>query len=198
MSVCVCTTCSRNCVPSPVKQGEKVEWGWTLCDYPADEYELQFRFRGPGVGFDVDATADGDAYDLEHTFAANLATGKWAYQAWVTEIADPTNSFEIQSGTITVDRGFAAGSTAVEDLRTAAEQALAAIDAALLAFATSDVVEYEIETPAGRRRVKRSDKTNLLEMRKLWAGIVAMEKTRERLRNGGALMRSVPIVVRGS
>lgn len=195
MSICVCTTCQRNCVPSPVKQGEKVEWDWTLCDYPADEYELQLRFRGPSTGFNVTATADGTGYDLSHTFGASITVGKWLWQAWVTEIADATNTFEIQSGSITVETGFTAAGTEVIETRSPAQIQLDAIDAALLAFSTSDVLEYEIQTPAGSRRVKRSDKANLLTTRKHWATIVSMERTKERIRNGGSLMRSISINV---
>lgn len=195
MSICICTTCSRNCVPSPVKQGEKTEWTWTVCDYPADEYDLQIRFRGPSTGFNVSAVADGTAYDLTHTFGASITVGKWLWQAWITEIADPTNTFEVQSGYITVETGFTAVGTGIVETRSPAKIQLDAIDTALLAFSTSDVVEYEIQTPAGSRRVKRSDKASLMANRKYWAAIVSMERTRDRVRNGGKLMRSIGINV---
>lgn len=196
MSVCVCTTCERNCVPSPIKQGERHEWDWTVCDYPADEYDLQIRFRGPGTGFDVDATADGTKFEFDHTFDDAMTVGKWAWQAWVTEIADATNTFEVQSGTMTVEQGFATGSTATVDFRTAAEIALAAIDAQL--SGSSTVQEYEIQTPAGSRRVKNFTRKELLDLRKHYALIVSMERTKARLKNGGSLMRSIPINVGGN
>ena len=69
------------------------------------------------------------------------------------------------------------------------------IDAALLAFATSDVQEYEITTPAGGRRVRRSDKTELTSQRKYWAGIVENELARERARNGKPLMQTIQMRV---
>lgn len=198
MSICICSSCSRNCIPSPVKQGQRVEWDWTLCDYPATEYDLQFRLRGPGPGADVDATPDGTAFDAELTAAQTtlMTPGSYQWQAWVTEIADIDNTFPVQSGSLTVDYGFVADDTSDVDLRSAAQIALDTIDAALLAFSASDVTEYEISTPAGSRRVKRSDKTQLFSLRKHWAMIVSMERTRERLRNGGTLMQSVPIRVR--
>lgn len=196
MSVCVCRSCDNNCAPSPVRQGERAEWTWILCDYPADEFDLQIRFRGPGTGFDVDATADGTAFDMEQIFDAALAVGKWAWQAWITEIATPTNTFVIKSGFITVEAGFAAAGTATVETRSAAEIALATIDAALLAFATGDVLEYEIATPAGSRKVKRSDKSELRLLRKDYATIVSLERTKRRIQNGGSLMRSVGITVR--
>jgi hypothetical protein len=200
MSICICSSCSRNCIPSPVKQGERVEWEWTLCDYPATEYTLQFRFRGPGPGADIDASADDRNFDAELTAAASalMSMGRYYWQAWATEIADATNTFEVASGFITIERGFVAGTTGDIDLRSAAQIALDTIDAALLAFSAGDVVEYEITTPAGSRRVKRSDKNQLFTMRKHWAMIVSMERTRDRLRNGGRLMKSIPINVSGS
>lgn len=196
MSVCVCSSCENNCVPSLVKQGEREEWTWTLCDYPADEYDLQFRFRGPSTGFNVNGTADGTAFDMEHIFAESLTAGKWIWQAWVTEIADATNTFVVKSGSMTVEAGFTAAGTGIVETRTPAEIMLATIDAALLAFSTSDVIEYEIQTPAGSRKVKRSDKNNLLSMRKYYATIVSVERTKKRIQNGGPLMKSVGIVVR--
>lgn len=195
MSVCVCGGCESNLVPMSVLQGESKSWTWSLCNYPADEYDLQFRFRGPGTGFDVDAMADGEAYDATHVFGTSLAVGKWIWQAWVTEIATPTNTFVVRSGTLTVEAGFAAAGAGVVETRTKAQIMLDTIDAALLAFATSDVLEYEIQTPAGSRRVKRSDKASLTSQRKYWATVVGVEKTQQRLKNGGSLMRSIPIVV---
>lgn len=198
MSVCVCSSCSENCVPSVVTQGERVEWSKTFCNYSADEYELQYRFRGPGTGLDVDATTDGSGFDVEMTAAlpAFDATGEYHWQAWLTETADPTNTFVIEQGRTTIKPGFVAADDAEIDLRSPARIALDSIDAAMSAFATSDVQEYEIATPAGSRRVKRSARKDLMDLRKHYAMIVSMENTKERLRNGGRLMKSIGIVVR--
>jgi hypothetical protein len=196
MSICICSSCSSNCVPSPITAGEFKSWTWTLCDYPADEWELQLRFRGPSAGFDVDATADGTKFDLEWAFDDEMSAGKWVWQAWVGEIANPDNILMVQKGTMTVEAGFLEDDEEIVEVRSAAEIALATIDAALLAFSTSDVLEYEISTPAGTRRIKRSDKTQLFSLRKHWATVVSMERTRDRIRNGGSLMRSVPINVK--
>lgn len=200
MSVCVCSSCSRNCVPSPVTAGEFKSWTWSLCDYKSDEYELQVRFRGPSAGFDVDAVAneDGKSFDLEWTFDDEMTAGKWVWQAWVGEIADPDNIFMVQKGTLTVEAGFLEDDEEIVEVRTANEIALATIDAALLAFATSDVLEYEISTPSGSRRVKRSDKAHLTAMRKDYATRVSLERVKRRVANGGPIMRSASIVVRGS
>lgn len=199
MTVCVNTTCTGDCVPSAVTQGERVEWSKSYSDYPATEYDLTYRFRGPGIGVDIDATADDEDFDVEITAAQSTAlatTGDYQWQAWLTEIADTDNTFMVDSGTIAVLPGFAAANVAAVDLRSNAQKTLDSIDAALLAFGTSDVLEYEIETPAGRRKVKRSDKVHLTSMRKDAAIRVSMERTKRRVQNGGSLMQSICVSVR--
>lgn len=208
MSICVCRSCEENCVPSIITTREEVSWTKTYCDYPASLWQLNYYFRGPGTGFNAawatEVTADADNPDK---FAITVPAAKtddvtvagvYTWQAWLTETADTTNKIKIGEGRTRFVLGFDPASVATVETRSNAQIALDTIDAALLAFSTSDITEYEIETPAGRRRVKRSDKSNLLSMRKHWAVIVGAEKTRERLRNGGSLMQSIPIVVRES
>jgi hypothetical protein len=183
---------SRTTEPTCVTQGEQIEWTRDFCDYPADEWTLEYRFRGPGTGVNIDATADGTKFAavLTSVASAALAAGEWRWQAWATNIAEPTTVQMIDSGTTQILTGFV-DSTAEVDLRSDAEKHLAAIDAALLAFAESDVLEYEIETPAGRRKVKRSDKTTLESQRKYWAGIVANEKLKRSMKNGGPFAKPI-------
>lgn len=196
--LCSCYSTGEQCVPTEITQGERVEWTKSYSGYPADEYDLQYRFRGPGTGLDVDGDADGGSWDIELTAAAPAfnVVGKYHWQAWLTEIADATNTFIIEQGTISVLLGFEASETGDVELRSPAQIALDTIDAALLAFATSDVQEYEITTPAGSRRVKRSDKEQLRELRKEYAIRVSLERTRNRIRNGGPVMKSICVNVR--
>ncbi len=190
---------TRTIEPTHIAIGERVEWTRTFADYSAQDYDLQYRFRGPGPGFDVDATADGSAFVAEITAAqsALMVAGQYRYQAWLTEQATPTNTFPLRSaaGRITVEAGFEEGETGDIETRTPAKIMLDCIDAALLAFASSDVLEYEIETPAGRRRIKRSDKSQLMSDRKYWAGIVTNEIAREGARQGRPLMQNIQIRV---
>lgn len=189
-----------NCSPSTIRQGERSEWTVSYGDYPTTEYTLQYRFRGNGPGINVDAVVVDGKFVAELTAAqsATMAVTKYIWQAWLTEIADSTNTFIVNEGFATVQAGFTAASLAAIDPRSPAQIALDTINAALLAFATSDITEYEISTPAGSRRVKRSDKAQLLSMRKEFAMTVSMERTRSRIKNGGSLIKSVPITVRGS
>jgi hypothetical protein len=189
----------RETEPKTIVQGEKLEWTRSFCDHPATLWTLQYRFRGPGTGFDASASADDTAFitEVAATVTTAMDPGKYEWQAWVTEIADATNKVMIDSGSVTVKKGFASGSAGVEvDLRSAAKIMLDTLDAALLASGTADVIEYELTTPAGGRRVKRSSRTEVLTLRKYYAGIVARENAKERIRNGGKFGKQILVRMR--
>ncbi len=183
----------RTTEPTEITQGEASEWKRSFGGFPATAWTLQYRFRGPGPGADVAGVADGSGFTAALTAAetALFSTGGYKWQAWVTEIADATNKEMIAEGRLNVEKGFASGDTGDIDLRTDAKIMLDTIDAALLAFATSDIQSYDITTPAGSRRVIRSDKSQLTAQRKYWAGIVTNEIAREDAKNGKPLMKNI-------
>lgn len=185
----------RTIEPTVIVKGERIEWTRSFGDYPATEFSLQYRFRGNGPGVNVNATVDGIDFvaELSATDSATLAVERYKWQAWITEIADTANTFIAAEGFVNVQAGFAEGSLAAVDLRSPAKIMLDTIDAALAAFATSDVQEYEITTPAGGRRVKRSDKAQLTSQREYWAGIVSRENDAERVRNGGRFGKPIKV-----
>jgi hypothetical protein len=196
------TATIRTTEPNTITTREEVHWKKTYTNYPASLWQLNYYFRGPGVGFNAawatEVTADGDDFDIvvpaSKTDDVTVA-GIYTWQAWLTEIADTTNKIKIGEGRTEIKIGFDPASTVSVETRSAAKIMLDTIDAALLAFATSDILEYEITTPAGGRRIKRSDKSQLISDRKYWAGIVTNELARERSRNGQPLMPSVKMVV---
>lgn len=173
--------------PTQITQGEALEWTREFCDYPATLWTLEYRFRGPGTGFNVAATADGVKFvvSVPTTSTDDLATGAYQWQAWVTEIADSTNKKPIDAGDVTVLRGFSETDTGTVDLRTTAKKILDAIDATLLGAATSDQLSYEITTPAGTTKVMKMTRTELIGARKYYAAIVSRENTRRKIREGG-------------
>jgi hypothetical protein len=193
----------RTTEPTTITTREEIHWTKSFSGYSATLWQLNYYFRSNlGVGFDAvwatEVTADGDGFDIVVAASKTddmLVAGEYVWQAWLTEIADSTNKVKVGQGRVNVVLGFNPSLTAAIETRTKAKIMLDSIDAALLAFSSSDVVEYEISTPAGSRRVKRSDKTSLMKDRLYWATVVTNEIARERSRNGGAWMQSVKVRV---
>ena len=197
------TATVRTIEPTQITTFEEVTWTKSYADYPATLWQLNYYFRGPGIGFNAawgtEVTADDD--DFAITVPASktdnvTVAGIYHWQAWLTEIADSTNKILIGEGRTKITTRFDPDTTAAVEMRTPNEIALDTINAALYAFATSDVLKYTISTPAGTRTVERTDKTQLLKMRDTFATLVANERARERSRKGGPVMQSVQIVMR--
>lgn len=198
------TATVRTIEPTQITTREEVHWTKSYADYPASLWQLNYYFRGPALasGFNAawatEVTADGDDFDIVVPASKTddmTVAGIYTWQAWLTEIADSTNKINIGSGRTRITIGFDPADLTLET-RTPNEIALDSVNAAMLAFSTSDVLEYEISTPAGTRKVKRSDKTQLLKMRDLYATLVINERARERSRNGQPIMQSVKVRMR--
>lgn len=185
---------SRTTEPREIIKGERIEWTRDLADYPASLWTLKYRFRNTGTGVNVTCTADGDTHVAVMEASASddfTVLGKVEWQAWIEEIADATNTFVVDQGEAVIKAGFV-DSTAAVDTRSTAKKIVDAIDAAMLVSAGSDVIEYEIETPAGRRRVKKSRDAAMAE-RKYYAAIVSRENHAARVRNGGPFAKPVRV-----
>ncbi len=188
---------TRTIEPTQITTNDTVEWTRVFSDFPADEWTLAYYFRGPGEGFNIDAEQDADdpekfdvTIDPADTEDVDTA-GAYTWEAWVTNIADPTITKLAASGRVQIAIGFDADSTDAIETRTHAQIMLDAIDAALLV--AGDEIEYTISTPAGSRRRVRSTRADALEARKYWANMVNLEKTRERIRNGGTFGKRVGV-----
>ncbi len=192
---------ARTTEPTQIVKGERIEWTRTFFDYPATLWTLEYRYRGAGTGIDVNATADGTDFNCVITAAASGSfggTGKYHWQAWVVEIATAANTFIVDEGTVNIRPGFSTSSQAAYDMRSLEKQILDAINSTLLNTATNDQMEYEIETPAGRRKIKKMSRTELITLQKHYAGIVSRQNAAERVRNGGQFGTQVRINVRES
>jgi hypothetical protein len=190
----------RTIEPRTITQGEQIEWTRCFSEFPADEWELQYRFRGPGTGFNIDATADGTDFLAIATAeqAGEMTSGKYTWQAWATNITDSSDIRMIGSGSVTVELGFSESTTTEVDLRSTAKQIVDALEAALLGTASREQMEYEVSTPVGSRRVKymsRKEQTDLLEYYKK---IVARELAADRVKNGGRYGTQVKVRMRES
>lgn len=185
------TATVRTIEPTQITTREEIHWTRTYADYPATLWTLQYRFRGPGIGFNAAATADGDDFDIVVPAATtdNVTEAGWfTWQAWLTEIADSTNKILIGQGRTRIVIGFDPDHLGAVETRSANEVILDAIKAAISGQASEKVLEYEITTPAGSRKVKRMSMKELLDAQTYYAKLVAGERSRERIRNGGSLM----------
>lgn len=186
----------RQIEPTIIRKGESIVWERGFCDHPSDEWTLQYRFRGGGPGFDVNATA-GPGTSFTATISAVQSAlpepGKYQWQAWATNIADMTIKEVVAAGFVNVKPGFVEGETGDIDLRTPEKIALDAINAALRNAATSDQLEYEVSTPAGSRRVKRMSRAELINLQKHFAAIVSRQNHAEGMRNGAKFAKPVKV-----
>lgn len=194
----------RTTEPNTIRQGERIEWTRAISNYSAEDYDLEYRFRSNvGPGADVVATADETGFIAVLTAAqsALMSPGSYEWQAWLTEQADATNTFQVDAGRSNVELGFVSGSTGNVETRSVARQHVDALQAALLAPATGQPLEYEITTPAGSRRVKyeagytREEQLNWL---KYWKKIVAREIAIARYQAGKGYGRGIQFNVRES
>lgn len=192
---------TRTTEPTQITQGERVAWTKSIDDYSAALYTLVYRFRPQaGNGFDVTATADGTDFDVVITAAVSgaipdSALGVIAWQSWLTETGDSTNTFIYGSGTVKALKGFSSTSQAAVDLRSPAKIALDNINAAISGQATANIQEYEITTSVGSRKIKRCSMADLLAARKEYAAIVSSENARERLKKGGPFAQRIGVRV---
>jgi hypothetical protein len=181
------------CEPREMTTGTTPKWTKTL-DYPASEgWALNYYFRGAGPGFDVAAVADGDDFTVSLLAAATAAMtpGAYYWQAWVSKA---TEKYQVGEGTMIVKQGFAAmeAETTVDN-RSEAKKILDSIDATLEGRATTDQQQYQISGGGGYRMLMKIPVSELITLRKHYAGIYARELRRARMRRGGALFSTVKV-----
>lgn len=181
--------------PSRITQGERVEWTRYFSDYSPTLYTAKWIFRGPSTGFTVNGTADGIGFEavIPAATTATMTVGKWQWWAYVTEIADALNVINVDTGYFDIVQGAPSG-TGPFETRTANEIALAALDAAINGATSADVLEYEISTPAGSRRIKKMLVSERIKWRNWYQARVNAER---RAANGcGNYMKQIHAVIR--
>lgn len=188
--------------PTQITTYEEVVWTKTYADYPASLWQLNYYFRGPGVGFNAEwgteIVADGDDFVITVPSAKtdNIDTaGFYKWQAWLTEAADSTNKKLIGEGRTRVVLRFKTDNQGAIEMRSANEIILDAIKAAISGQATEKVLEYEITTPAGSRKVKRMSMKELLEAQTYYTKLVSAEWLRERGKSGKSVIQTAQVVM---
>lgn len=184
--------------PREIQRGETVRWRRHFVGYPPSEFTLRYLIRGPGIGIDVPATGDGDAFVAEITSeqSGSLTEGSYQWQAWLNEISDPTKRYVAARGEIIVRPGFVESDTTAVDTRSTAKKIVDALEAALLNSASREQLEYEISTPAGARKIRFMTRTEQTTFLRYYREIVGRERAAERVRNGGTFGTTVKLRVR--
>ena len=157
--------------PTSLRAGDTWQWRREdLDDYPASAWTLTYYFRNAAARFDVTATADGSHYAVT---VAKANTGKPAgWYDWVAMASSATERFEVGSGRVEILPDWSAATTL--DGRSFARQMLEAIEAALLARATTDQLDLVNATLADRG-IQR-DKGGLILLRSQFMSEVKREE----------------------
>jgi hypothetical protein len=178
------TTILPNFVPAEITIGETVEWEKDFDDYPADEWVITYYFRGyAGPGFDVAGTADGTThvFSIATTVSDDMVAGRYDYQALAVK---GTEKHLVDKGTVAAIASLAAiNSSTTYDGRSTAKKILDAIDNLMAGKAALDQQKYLIATGvpgfSSQREAERIQPTELLELRKYYAGLVRSENRRK-------------------
>jgi hypothetical protein len=141
------------------------------------------RTNTASEGTTITGTAEGDGWRI--TIPASTTTdfdaGLWTWQAVATEDTNNTQ-YTAGRGQFTVKSSAVySGTPGAFDDRSRAEIDLEKVDAAIRTLATGGMVqEYSI----GGRSLRRYKMTELLELRSTLQNEVAMERRREKIRQG--------------
>lgn len=144
------------------------------------------RFNKQSEGAIATGTAEGDGWriTLAGSTTTNFDAGLWTWQAVATE---DTNNTQYTAGrgqfTVKASAVYTAGDGQPHafDDRSRAEIDLEKVDAAIRTLSTGGMVqEYSI----GGRSLRRYKMTELLELRSTLQNEVAMERRREKIRQG--------------
>ncbi len=141
------------------------------------------RTNTASEGTTITGTAEGDGWRITvpASTTTNFDAGLWTWQAVATEDTDNTQ-YTAGRGQFTVKSSAVySGTPGAFDDRSRAEIDLEKVDAAIRTLASGGMVqEYSI----GGRSLRRYKMTELLELRSTLQNEVAMERRREKIRQG--------------
>jgi len=164
--------------PEQIQAGATVKWKRSLGDFPASAgWVLSYVFINADGKITITTTADGDDHLVN---AAATVTAAWSAGRydWQATAAKDDDRYLIDSGAATVLADFAQAAT--KDDRSHARKTLAAINAMLEGKATKDQSNYAIEG----RSLSRYSWGELIEAKRFYMGLVAMENRKTRNKNG--------------
>lgn len=163
--------------PTTARAGDTWQWRREdLADFPASSWTLKYYFRNAASGFDVTATADGDAFAVSVAKATTSAYAVGTYD-WVAFVESATERHQVDAGQIVIGYNFA--TTGAHDGRSFARTMLDAVEAALLSRASGDQLDL-VQAALADRSMQYSPGA-LMTLRSQLQGEVSREKA---LQNG--------------
>ena len=173
--------------PASLRAGDTWKWTKTLADYPASAWTLKYRFKSATTGFEITATASGDAHAVTVTAAATsaYAAGPYTWIAWVE--GGTSEKYTVDTGVLAVSADYRAGTatTGLDD-RSHARKTLAAIES-WIESRNQGVARYTILG----REMQYIPITDLLKLRQTYKAEVAAEDAAEAIRNGTGTGRRI-------
>lgn len=173
--------------PTEIQAGDTVKWTRTVDNFPASAgWALSYVAINAAGKITITTTADGDAHAVNEPGATTAAwsAGRYDWQAYATKGAD---RYQVDSGAWSILTDYATATT--KDDRTHARRTLDNIMAMLERKATQDQANYAIEG----RSLSRYSWDELIEAKKHYMGIVAMQNRRARIKNGKAGRGSIGV-----
>ena len=164
--------------PTELRAGDTWKWTRSLSDYPASIWTLTYVLVQAAVQKSITASASGDDFSVSVAKAttAAYAEGLWS---WVAQVANGTERYTVDSGSINVLPDLATKSTGY-DARTHARIVLDAIEAVIENRASKDQERYMI---AGRE-LWRTPIPMLLKLRQTYRAEVKAQALAEKIQSG--------------
>jgi hypothetical protein len=153
----------------------------SLADYPAPTYSATITIINASHKLTLTGTNSGGdhLFTLAATDILNSKAGNYSYQLQVSKTG--FNAM-VQSGTIVIKKNFATASA--EDFRSHAKKMVDALEAAILGTADQLVMNTEIGTSAGSRKLGLMSATDRLKWYNYWKSIVQQEERQAKIDAG--------------
>ena len=180
--------------PATIRAGDTLAWRREdlTGDYPASAgWALAYRLVNAAGKIDIAASASGDAFAVSVAAATSAGYTAGAY-TWVATVTKGAERYTVDTGSMQVLADLAAATTA--DTRSAARQALDAVDAALRVYGSK---AYLQEISIAGRGQKFQTPGEFMAFRSRLQGEVAREVNAERLANGLAPKNKLLVRFRG-
>lgn len=175
-------------IPAVITAGDMFTWtaGPTTDEFKnvldANTWDLTFYFRGPGTGFNVAGSDEGDGtwqFLMQSPDTISIAPGDYYWQAKAAK-KEATDVLILCSGKLTVKANLTTATT-VYDGRSQAKTDLDAVQAAMRAIISGGAVKaYTI----GIRSLTKMDMSDLLVLESRLKLQVAREDQSEKVRQG--------------